>query len=303
MAAWLLAAALAARACAAASAERGWDWRETTTPHFRLRHQSTWLAPGLTMGLERINFRLRMDLGMFSNWSAKDRVDVYVYKDLRSYVDGEFSPPSWSNGVAVYDKNAVAVPALGGAPQLLRVLAHENTHLIFVKYFRESRRSPPSWLNEGLAMLEEADSPEKPETSSWYQSMVETDPKRWLPLAQFFKLNPAKDLRDDQALVATFYVQAYSISHFLVRKHSRLQFKAFCDELRDGRSAEDALRLAYHYRGVGDFEKLWRSWLADPSHRRRVAALAAVQRGREDWVLDQWAVNPWTSRAGRESGR
>src|ERR1700731_5393432 len=103
-AALMLAVALAGRAEAAPLTTRGWEWRETLTPHFRVLHQSTWLPPGLTMGLEHINFRLRMDLGMFSDWSGKDRANIYLYKDMQAYVHGEFSPPPWSNGVAVYEK-------------------------------------------------------------------------------------------------------------------------------------------------------------------------------------------------------
>ncbi|MFI5348504.1 MAG: peptidase MA family metallohydrolase [Elusimicrobiota bacterium] len=286
-AAWVLAAVLAVRAIAAPSTGRGWEWRETLTPHFRILHQSTWLPPGLTMGLEHINFRLRMDLGMFSNWSGKDRANIYLYKDMQSYVHGEFAPPPWSNGVAVYDKDAVAVPAQRQTSALLRVLAHENTHLIFVRYFHEGHRDPPSWVNEGLAMLEEADSPDKPETSQWYQSMAGMDQRRWFPMERFFQLSPTRDLRDDKNLVSTFYVQAYAITHFLVRRHSHLQFKSFCDKLRDGQSVGDALRLAYHYRSVQDFEKQWRSWAADPSHKRRVAALPPALRGQGDGVVDQ----------------
>jgi hypothetical protein len=291
MAVWALAVLLAGPALAAPQADRGWDWRETLTPHFRVLHQETWLPPGLTMGVERINFRLRMDLGMFQNWSTKDRAGIYLYKDNDSYIHGEFSPPPWSNGVAVYSKNAVAIPAMQQTSQMLRVLAHENTHLIFVRYFREAHADPPSWVNEGLAMLEEADSPDHPETSTWYQHMVETSPKSWFPMEQFFALSPTKDLGDDKAMVATFYVQAYSVTHFLVRKHSHLQFKAFCDHLRDGKSAVEALRLAYHYRDARDFEKRWRSWLNDPSHKRRVDALTAAQREQSDGVVDQASQN------------
>ena len=286
-AAWILAAALAVRAVAFPSAERGSEWRETLTPHFRILHLSPWLPPHLTMGLEKINFRLRMDLGMFMGLSGKERANVYLYKDMRSYVGGEFSPPPWSDGVAIYEKNTIAVPGMREGPQLLQVLAHEDTHLIFVRYFRAGRRDPPSWINEGLAMLEETDSPEKPETSGWYQNMVAMPSKRWFPLDRFFALSPTKDLHDDKDLVATFYVQSYSIAHFLVRKHSHIQFKAFCDQLRDGKDAADALRLAYHYRNIDAFEKSWRTWLADPSHKRRVAALTLAQRTQSDGVVDQ----------------
>lgn len=287
----LLAAALALLVLPAAEAAvpsgQGWDWRETLTPHFHIYHQSAWLPAGLTMGVEHINFRLRMDLGMFQNFSGNDRANIYLYKDMDSYVKGEFQPPPWSNGVAVYDKNAVAIPTMRETSQMLRVLAHENTHLIFVKYFREGHRDPPSWVNEGLAMLEEADSPDKPETSVWFQNMVAMSPRSWFPMDQFFELSPTKDLHDDKTLVANFYVQAYSVTNFLVRKHSHLQFKEFCDQLRDGKSAVDALRLAYHYRDANDFEKRWRTWVQDPGNKRRVERLTTAQRTQSDGVVDQ----------------
>lgn len=294
---WLLVVTLALSAAAARAG--GWDWRETLTPHFRVLHQSAWLPPGLTIGIEHINFRLRMDLGVFSNLSGRDRANIYLYRDMDSYVHGEFSPPPWSNGVAVYDKNAVAIPAMQETASMLRVLAHENTHLIFVKYFREAHRDPPSWVNEGLAMLEEADSPEHPETSQWYQNMVAMDPRSWFPMETFFRINPTKDLQDNKEEVAKFYVQAYSITHFLVRKHSHLQFKSFCDRLRDGQSVEDALRLAYQYRSLGDFENRWRLWLKDPIHKRRVASLKPNQV-QSDGVVDE--AGPGSGFKGFSSG-
>lgn len=283
--AWVFAAVLVSRSAVAAPAERESEWRETTTPHFRIHHQDVWLPAGMTIGLERIHFRLGMDLGQFSPWMARERIGLYLYRDLDSYVRGRFGPPSWSNGVAIYDQRAVAVPAARQTPQLLRVLAHEITHLLFVGYFREARRDPPSWINEGLAMLEEADSPQRPETSVWYQRMAEADPRGWVPMEKFLAIRPTKDLHDDRAMVAIWYVQAYSVTHFLLRRHTRLQFKSFCAALRDGKTSQEALRGVYHYRSVADFEKRWRDWLADPAHRRRVAALAASALVQDEGVV------------------
>jgi hypothetical protein len=168
---------------------------------------------------------------------------------------------------------------------MLRVLAHETTHLLFVSYFREKHRDPPSWVNEGLAMVEEAESPTRPETSQWYQSMVAMDPKKWYPMDEFLAINPTKDLHDNKTMVAEWYVQAYSVTHFLVRKHSRLQFKNFCSLLRDGKSSEEALISAYHYRSAGDFSRKWRAWLNDPTHKRRVDALSDADRAQGDGVI------------------
>jgi hypothetical protein len=284
--AWICAFFLAAGA-SAAPAGQGWGWRETATPHFRILHQDVWLPSGLTIGIERVHFRLAMDLGAFSPWMSKEKIALYIYRDMQAYVQGEFAPPPWSNGIAIYAKKAVAIPAMKTSSQMLRVLAHEGTHLLFVSYFREGRRDPPAWVNEGLAMLEEADSPERPETSQWYQNMVEMDPQKWFPMEKFLEITPTKDLHDDKAMVAEWYVQAYSVTHFLVRKHTRLQFKSFCAALRDGKTTEESLKSVYHYRSVGDFQKQWRAWLNDPSHKRRVQALGDKDRGQGDGVVEK----------------
>ena len=117
--------------------------------------------------------------------------------------------------------------------------------------------------------------------------MVEMKPSAWFPMERFFEISPTKDLQDDQKDVSRWYVQAYGVTHFLVRKHSNLQFKGFCSHLRDGKSVSEALWLVYRYRDVRDFEKKWRAWLEDPIHKRRVAALASSQRSAGDGVVER----------------
>ncbi|MBI4371761.1 MAG: hypothetical protein HY552_05640 [Elusimicrobia bacterium] len=279
-------------ACLAAAGpvEGGWEWRETLTPHFRIQHQETWIPSGLTLGVERAHFRLRMDLGALSPWLSRERIGLYLYRDLDSYVGGQFQPPAWSNGVAVYERKAVALPAMKKTPEMLRVIAHETAHLLFVGYFRERRRDPPYWLNEGLAMVEETDASDRPETSPWYQEMAAMDPKDWYAMADFLALSPIQDLGGDQKAVGRWYVQAYAVTRFLLRGHSRLQFKSFCSDLRDGRTAAEALARVYRYRDPEDFEKRWRLWLADPVHRRLVAALPESARPRADGIVRRSAV-------------
>ncbi|MBI3288331.1 MAG: hypothetical protein HYZ74_02295, partial [Elusimicrobia bacterium] len=107
-----LLAVLALGGPALASNPSGWDWRQTLTPHFAIKHQAPWLPPGFSMVAERVHSRLRMDLGMFSPWMAKERVNLFVYADHASYLSGQFRPPTWSNGLAVYEEKAVALPSL-----------------------------------------------------------------------------------------------------------------------------------------------------------------------------------------------
>ena len=104
---------------------------------------------------------------------------------------------------------------------------------------------------------------------------------------EFLQINPTKDLHDNKNMVAEWYVQAYSVTHFLVRKHSRLQFKNFCSLLRDGKTSEEALISAYHYRGIHDFERQWRKWLSDPAHKRKVDALSEAERAQGDGVIQK----------------
>ncbi|MEK7234371.1 MAG: DUF1570 domain-containing protein [Elusimicrobiota bacterium] len=266
----LLAAVLALISTAGArEGHQGWDWRQSLTPHFVIHHQTSWLPAGFILGAERIHFRLRMDLGMLSPWMSKERINLFVYSGRETFLAGEFSPPQWSNGLAIYDRKAVAMPEMKDSRKMIAVMAHEITHLLFDSYWKEAHREAPSWLNEGLAMLEEAESPERPETSVWYRQMTLIDPGRFPDLETFFAATPTKDAHADPTAVEQWYIQAYSVTHYLLRKHSRLQFKSLCAALRDGKPLAHALWLAYRHKKISDLDRKWRVWLADPIHKRR----------------------------------
>ncbi len=266
---WTLAALI--WACGTAGATQ---WRETVSPHFVIAHESPWTPPGFVIALEKLHNRLRMDLSMFSPWMAKERLRLYLYKERATYLKGEFEPPSWSNGIAMYDKKAVAVHDQPEAAKLLQIIAHETTHLLFEGFWKEAGKQPPSWLNEGLAMMEESESVGKPEKSDWYQAMAYQPRKSLLPLEKFFAINPTTDIKDDQEKVTAWYVQAYSLVYFLYRRHSRLQFKTFCGHLRDGRPLKESLWLSYRFATLAKLESAWREWLDSPEHKKRVEALA-----------------------------
>lgn len=251
---------------------RATDWKESLTPHFIIKHESPWLPPGLTMSLERMHSRLRLDLALFSPWMGKDRLNLYVYKARESYAAGEFKPPEWSNGIALYDKKAVVIYQQATPRKTLEVTAHETTHLLFESYWSEVGREPPAWINEGLAMLQESEAADKPELSAWYRAMTSLPEKGVLPFDQFTAITPTQDITDDTRAVETWYVQAYSVSYFMLRRHPRLQFKTFCAKLRDGKPLEEALWLAYRYRSLKKFQEVWLAWLKDPSHQKLSAS-------------------------------
>ena len=112
---------------AAARDGQGWNWRQTQTPHFLINSQATWLPAGFSMGAERVHSRLRMDLGLLSPWMTKEKINLYIYADHEGFLAGEFAPPKWSNGLAVYDRKAVAMPTMKDPRKMLAVMAHEAT--------------------------------------------------------------------------------------------------------------------------------------------------------------------------------
>ncbi|MFA6319273.1 MAG: hypothetical protein WC943_17810, partial [Elusimicrobiota bacterium] len=256
------------------------SWNESVSPHFVIKHESPWMPPAFTLSLEKIHTRLRMDLSPFSPWMAKERLTLYLYKSSATYVAGEFQPPVWSNGLALYDKKAVVVyDQKDDRKKLLEVIGHEATHLLFEGYWSEVNKSPPTWINEGLAMMEEGAYGGQPEKSDWYQTMAYWDPKSFMPLHGFFDTSPTVDMKDkgaDDKAVAGWYIQAYSLVFFLHRAHSSpMQFKTFCAKLRDGATLEEALWTGYRYKTLKALEKSWQGWLADPKHKRNVARVSA----------------------------
>jgi hypothetical protein len=245
-----------------AAGESAWSWHESTTPHFEVKRQDFWLPPGFLMGLERIHSRLRLDLSVFSPWMEKERVKLFLYKDRESYARGVFSPPPWSNGLAIYEQKAVAVYEQKEPGKLLELVAHETTHLLFESYWLEEKKHPPSWLNEGLAMNEEEDLAH-PETSSWRQRMSDLSSEKMLPVARLVEIDPGKDLKDNHKIVELWYVESYSLVRFLLRARSRLQFKIFVEKLRDGKPLEESLWLSYRYRTLKQLEIAWQAWLKE----------------------------------------
>lgn len=245
------------------------EWRQTLSPHFTVMHEAAWAPPGFVMTLERLHNRLRRDLAMFSPWMAKERLKLYLYKDRASYLAGEFSPPAWSNGIALYQRKIVAVYDQQDRRKLAEIVAHETTHLLFESYWGEAGKAPPSWLNEGLAMLEEAEASSGAERSPWYRAMAALPRGDFLPMARFLEMNPTHDLKDDKEKVGVWYIQAFSLVYFLSRERTRLQFKDFCARLRDGKPLPEALWLVYRFQGAAKLEKAWKEWLASPVHLKR----------------------------------
>lgn len=253
-------------------------WHKSVLPHFTVYSQSARKPANFDLNMGRIHQQLSFDLSIFSPWMAKNNISIYLYPNQKSYVEGEFNPPAWSNGLALYEKRTVLVYKQTGETRaadkkLMEVIAHESTHLYFESYWAELGKMPPVWLNEGLAMNEEVGSMGRAEASVWYQNML-TLPQKRFALDKFFPLAPATDLADEKYKpeVLIFYAQSYSLVFYMLHQFPHSEFKKFNDQLRGGASVEQALVNAYKVPSLDKFQSAWLTWLQEPSQRSKVNA-------------------------------
>jgi len=193
---------------------------------------------------------------MFSPWMTTEKVNIYIYSSQKSYVAGEFHPPQWSGGLAIYQKRCIVVYDNGDRASLRSVCAHELTHLFFESYFSENRRMPPLWLNEGLAVNMEDRSAGA--HGQWTQALAVATPARLKPLKQQFSAVSMTDNGNTQE-VSDWYLESFGVTKFLMQ--NRMQFKNFCKLLRDGAAVEQALWNVYRYHTVDDLDTAFREWL------------------------------------------
>ncbi|MCX5790895.1 MAG: hypothetical protein NTY45_01575 [Elusimicrobia bacterium] len=221
-------------------------WHIKSSPHFEVLHESAWSPNSVSLELEKMFSTMRLNLAMFAPWMASEKSKIYIYSSQESFVGGEFAPPKWSKGLAYPAKKKA-------------VLAHELAHLYFEGYFAEKLKYPPQWLNEGLAVyLEDI---VFQEGGPWRQALPYFDPPRRFPLDQFFTAK--LDALGADSRISDWYLQAFGTVSYLYAPNTRLQFKNFCEALRNGDTTETALWKSYRISSSADFARKWEAWLND----------------------------------------
>lgn len=233
-------------------------WHVKTAPHFDVMHESAWSPASISLEMEKMYSSMRLNLAMFAPWMVKEKTKVYIYSSQQSYLNGEFTPPRWSKGLAYSTRKTIVVFDSGDMQKLKAVIAHELTHLYLESYFEEKLKYPPQWLNEGLAVyLEDS---VFPEGGPWGKALAYFPPERRVPFARFFNLKI--DQLDSDNAIADWYLQAFGTVMYLYTPRSRLQFKSFCEAVRAGEPVDDVLWKVYRIREGGDFTRKWEAWLA-----------------------------------------
>jgi hypothetical protein len=223
------------------------SWPQTMTMHFVMHHQSIRLPPGYLLDIEKTHSEITRTLWFLAEGMQSEKIDFYLYPDRDSYLKGSFNPPPWSAGRSEsrgYPNNKKIFVTYEGVRKEL--VKHELTHLFFAAYWKRPDGSPPPvWLNEGLAVTMEG------------KHVPITRP---IPMREFIQSAPKND--DPAERVNDWYAQAGSVTSFLLKTRASYHFKSFLDSQRDGEPLVDALRHAYGFHSIEEFEKAWKSWAA-----------------------------------------
>ena len=158
---------------------------------------------------------------------TKTKFTIYLFADRRQWEDftnnftGEQAEIFRRIKAGAYCHNGVCVAYDIGSKRTFSVLAHEGWHQFSDKHFKFR---PPSWLDEGIAMLFEAHTAangtfdfEPTQNAYRLNALKKTLSKnKMLPLRDLIATTPGDVLATDQTeTVLAFYSQSYALVRFL----------------------------------------------------------------------------------------
>jgi len=136
------------------------------------------------------------------------------------------------------------------ARRLQELFAHEGTHAFFELYKTPGRL--PLWLHEGLAEYMTTVNDEGLRPPKWMMGRRVAQSGR--SIQRMFTVPVGGELTVPE------YGAAFTLVDFLL-KTGRPKFKAFIDNLKDGKPQEEALQEAYSF-GLADLQRRWRVYAA-----------------------------------------
>jgi hypothetical protein len=220
--------------------------------HFALRGYSDTELRTIATQAEDVFNKIGTDTGLYS-YLAGQTYTIVVYKDQAEYAQ---KTKQTGSSRAVVAGNAIYTYS---GPEANTALAHHLMHLIFNVYMGE-KASSLQWLNEGLAMHEEAarmSDSERVNFQTIQSNKLRTDR---MPFSQmtFFVGSNEENRRQE-----VWYLQTESVVSFVMKQGTSLTFAAFLNELRNGSDLDHAIANNYSgkFRGVGDLEVSWQTSL------------------------------------------
>lgn len=258
------------------------DWQQIKGDHFIVNFiQDRDFANNVLSHAEMYYNKIANDLGYqrySSFWSWKQRVNIFVYPDHKSYTEAT-GQPDWSDGKADYNFQNKQISMYADSQRFLdTILPHEIAHLIF-RDFIGFKGTIPLWLDEGIATSAEeqtyADMNNKVREFYKKSTLLKLQDMMTLDFKKASNLASVRDIimKDDSPgyliitpdkFIVLFYTESASIVSFLRERYGSQRFTQFCYDLRDGKSVQEALQDVYpdDCPNINELEKRWREYIA-----------------------------------------
>ena len=193
--------------------------------------------------------RLRTEAGV----EVGRTIRIYIYgseADFQSAADP--GTHEWAGGRAFVRESVILIAASPSSMDFARrTVAHELSHVVVYQATRNPYGGPPTWLDEGLAMLAEGDL--QPNFARALQSAIREDRlfSAWALSSSF-----PTDTREAELS----YAQSYSLVRFVIDRYGRDAMSRLLAEFREGSTYDDALQAALGVDTYG-LDDAWRASL------------------------------------------
>lgn len=209
------------------------NFGEQGSTHFNLRYQGEQSSPALRAEILRVLESDYDDLVRDLGAEPRESISVVLYTN-EAYFDVTRAP-SWT---AALNDGRLRIPVQGltsVSSELAHVLKHELTHS-FVAQITHNRC--PTWLNEGLAMIEEG------RTAAQYHPLFAKlySAKKEVPL--YVLSGSFMGMSDAQAQIA--YAESLGAVEYIRDTYGLSDVERILERIGEGQSAESALRDTIH---------------------------------------------------------
>lgn len=199
-----------------------------------------------------------------------DRFEIAAGEPIRIVVygnDDDFAaalPPNsadWIGGQAHPGLNLIVAeiqPGAGVGREIRRMIPHEVSHLILSQATENPWNSPPNWLDEGLAVYNQATpDADLPDVLDAAVNDGELIPVR--ALSSSFPLDP------NQAFLS--YAESNSIVTYVIDELGEAEMAELIAVFRDGVSYDEAVERSLEM-SVEDLDAAWKAWLGYEGDRQ-----------------------------------
>jgi hypothetical protein len=192
--------------------------------------------------------RLAEDTGAY----LEKPIKLYIYANADDLKGGMIYPQEWTGGVAF---TRYSIMAIGIAPSDINwgktAIAHELTHLVINQMTLNPYNSPPTWLDEGLAMHTEGAL--GPEFATYLSRAIAED-----SLISVQSLSSPFSAYTEEAYLA--YAQSYSLVECLITNYGQSKMLELLNTFRQGSGYDAALQTVYGF-DMDGLDRRWRDYV------------------------------------------